>query len=177
MFWIRVEDGKPIGNAVIESNLRAQFPNKQLPMPLEAKDVKDLGYEPYIPSEPPTHEIYEKAVNPDPVLRGDGIWIQQWSIEAMSDEEKAEIDKSEAVRMRQARNNLLYLSDWSQLADAPLQEKDSEWIAYRQALRDVPEQAGFPHNITWPTEPNVLAAPLRDRQQVYNLRAMYYFYV
>ena len=27
------------------------------------------------------------------------------------------------------------------------------WRTYRQALRDVPEQAGFPASITWPTEP------------------------
>ena len=164
MFYIKVEEGIPVGNAVIESNLRAQFPKQTLPTPLEAKDVKDLGYEPYLHSEKPSHEVYEKAVNPTPVLRGDGIWIQQWDVVAMSDEEKAAIDNSEAIRMRQGRNNLLYLSDWTQLADAPVQSNDPEWLAYRQALRDVPEQAGFPHNITWPTEPSVLAAPLRDRQ-------------
>lgn len=32
-------------------------------------------------------------------------------------------------------------------------EKQSEWTAYRQALLDVPQQAGFPHNVVWPTKP------------------------
>jgi hypothetical protein len=29
----------------------------------------------------------------------------------------------------------------------------AEQTAYRQALRDIPDQAGFPHDITWPTKP------------------------
>lgn len=32
-------------------------------------------------------------------------------------------------------------------------EKQGEWTAYRQALLDVPQQAGFPHNVVWPTKP------------------------
>ena len=32
-------------------------------------------------------------------------------------------------------------------------EKQSEWTAYRQALLDVPQQAGFPHNVVWPVKP------------------------
>jgi len=32
-------------------------------------------------------------------------------------------------------------------------EKQSEWVTYRQALRDIPEQAGFPNDVVWPTAP------------------------
>ena len=32
-------------------------------------------------------------------------------------------------------------------------EKQTEWADYRQALLNIPEQAGFPHNVTWPTKP------------------------
>lgn len=32
-------------------------------------------------------------------------------------------------------------------------EKQSEWVAYRQALRDIPEQVGFPESVTWPVKP------------------------
>src|SRR6056297_2262065 len=47
----------------------------------------------------------------------------------------------------------LYLSrsDWTQLPDAPVDQ--AAWAEYRQALRDVPQQEGFPDNIVWPTEP------------------------
>jgi hypothetical protein len=49
---------------------------------------------------------------------------------------------------RTIRNNLLAACDWTQVLDAPA-DKDV-WADYRQALRDVPEQAGFPAQIEWP---------------------------
>ncbi len=55
---------------------------------------------------------------------------------------------------RSERNDLLYRSDWSVITDSPLSDSDKvAWQTYRQALRDVPAQAGFPDNITWPTKP------------------------
>ena len=44
-------------------------------------------------------------------------------------------------------------SDWTQVADAPVDQ--AAWATYRQALRDIPSQAGFPNEVTWPTEPEV----------------------
>lgn len=49
------------------------------------------------------------------------------------------------------RNKLLQESDWTQLTDSPADK--AEWAAYRQALRDITDQTGFPNSITWPTEP------------------------
>ena len=55
------------------------------------------------------------------------------------------------VQVRAQRDLLLASSDWTQLADATV---DAEaWATYRQALRDVPQQAGFPDNVTWPSAP------------------------
>jgi len=52
------------------------------------------------------------------------------------------------------RNNLLYKSDWTQLPNGPLSEQQqSQWATYRQALRDITTQSGYPANITWPTKP------------------------
>lgn len=53
---------------------------------------------------------------------------------------------------RSERNRLLSESDWTQVADVPQATKD-KWAPYRQALRDVPQQAGFPDSIVWPTKP------------------------
>lgn len=52
---------------------------------------------------------------------------------------------------RAFRDRLLAASDWTQVADAPVDA--AAWATYRQALRDVPQQAGFPENITWPEVP------------------------
>lgn len=58
------------------------------------------------------------------------------------------------AQARIERNILLLRSDWAVLSDAPLSDaKKAAYLVYRQALRDVPEQSGFPDNITWPTIP------------------------
>ena len=57
-----------------------------------------------------------------------------------------------AEQVRAERDRLLAESDWTQVADAPVDQ--AAWATYRQALRDIPQQAGFPENVTWPEEPN-----------------------
>jgi hypothetical protein len=53
---------------------------------------------------------------------------------------------------RESRDQLLAQTDWTQTVDVPQATKD-KWAPYRQALRDVPQQAGFPDNIQWPSKP------------------------
>jgi len=56
-----------------------------------------------------------------------------------------------AAQTRNHRNYLLAASDWTQVNDAPVDR--AAWAVYRQALRDVPQQAGFPNVIEWPVAP------------------------
>lgn len=56
-----------------------------------------------------------------------------------------------AKNIRAQRNALLQQSDWTQVADAPVDTQ--AWATYRQALRDITEQAGFPDNVSWPDKP------------------------
>lgn len=59
-----------------------------------------------------------------------------------------------AATARGERDSKLYQSDWTQLPDVPLTSGvKAQWATYRQALRDVPQQPGFPATITWPTAP------------------------
>ena len=52
--------------------------------------------------------------------------------------------------VRNQRDSLLAATDWTALSDVTM---SSEMTAYRQALRDIPSQAGFPASVTWPTKP------------------------
>lgn len=74
----------------------------------------------------------------------DGAWYATWIVKQIQYEYCSNF-------MRQKRNKLLAGSDWTQLADAPVDK--TVWATYRQALRDVPAQAGFPWDIQWPVEP------------------------
>lgn len=56
-----------------------------------------------------------------------------------------------AFRVRAERSQLLTASDWTQVIDAPVDQ--GAWATYRQALRDLPQQEGFPTTITWPVKP------------------------
>ena len=61
---------------------------------------------------------------------------------------------AEAKRVVEQRDQLLVDSDWTQFTDSPLDaEQKAAWATYRQALRDVTAQEGFPTSITWPTAP------------------------
>lgn len=60
-------------------------------------------------------------------------------------------DEELAAKIRAKRNALIAASDWTQLPDAPLTDaQKAAWQIYRQALRDVTEQATFPQSVEWP---------------------------
>jgi len=64
----------------------------------------------------------------------------------------ANADTRKAVDIREERNAKLAATDWTQASDVPQSVKDS-FAPYRQALRDVPTQSGFPNQVVWPVSP------------------------
>ena len=60
-------------------------------------------------------------------------------------------DTRAAVSVRKERDAKLTACDWMANSDVTMSD---EWRVYRQALRDVSTQAGFPNSVTWPTEPS-----------------------
>ena len=59
------------------------------------------------------------------------------------------------MKLRSERDNLLLSSDFTQLGDIGLSEtKKTEWVNYRQSLRDLPANTSDPANPTWPTRPS-----------------------
>ena len=74
-------------------------------------------------------------------------WLAQGNKPSVKDETNL---LSASVRCK--RDLLLNESDWTQLSDARVADKPA-WEAYRQELRDITKQPGFPHNCLWPKEP------------------------
>jgi lambda repressor-like predicted transcriptional regulator len=56
-----------------------------------------------------------------------------------------------AEQLRNQRNSLLAACDWTQVADSPVDK--TVWAAYRQSLRDITDQLGWPEQIIWPQRP------------------------
>ena len=130
-------------------DLRNDYPNVSFPLNPAADVLEDYNVRIVTLTTPP-----EVAYNQDlseSVALIDGVWTQQWSLVDASAEDVAARNDAQSRTVRSYRNDLLAESDWTQLADATADK--TAWASYRQALRDVPNQAGFPHNITWPTTP------------------------
>jgi len=60
-------------------------------------------------------------------------------------------DAEQAKSVRASRTEKLKDSDWTQIADSTADK--AAWATYRQALRDITGQAGFPWTMTWPESP------------------------
>ena len=82
----------------------------------------------------------------------DQRWTQVWTVRDMTPEEISSREEGQASSVRGQRDSLLVQSDWTQGKDIP-DNVSSTWAVYRQALRDIPGQAGFPWVIEWPTQP------------------------
>ena len=86
----------------------------------------------------------ETAVNEE---TGETYETGRWVI-GYTAENKPQDQAEDAVRNK--RDQLLAETDWMALSDNTM---TPEWAAYRQALRDITEQTGFPYSVTWPTKP------------------------
>jgi len=87
----------------------------------------------------------------DGVEQLDGKWYTKYSVAEMDSEAIIAKDAEQAKTIREQRGEKLSASDWTQVADAPVDKV--VWATYRQALRDVTTQTGFPWTITWPDAP------------------------
>lgn len=145
------------GDVITDWEFRRLHPNTSFPQDLTPALFDEYGYDVVYPGAlPPTSGPYEVVVE-DGVEQIDGQWYVKHIVGPVFDtpEEEAayrqRIDDEAAKRVRQERNKRLGETDWTQLVDAPLDA--TPWAAYRQVLRDITTQPGFPHNVTWPEEP------------------------
>jgi Phage tail assembly chaperone protein len=100
-------------------------------------DLKSMKVQQFKPPEPPASSLVAWRWD-EPAW----AWVATETVEAR------------AIKVRDARDDLLQRCDWTQLADCTLNaSKRAEWLAYRQALRQVPGQPDFPDRVTWPAEP------------------------
>jgi Phage tail assembly chaperone protein len=84
---------------------------------------------------------------------GDGVQIG-WDFDGQSFSEPAKDAAAAAAAVREERNRLLTETDWVVIKAFETNTNiPGAWEVYRQALRDVPQQAGFPWDVVWPTQP------------------------
>jgi hypothetical protein len=105
----------------------------------------------YYATQPVLSDTQVLEEDPPVFSNEDQRWTQVWRVREMTAEEVTQRFDSAASAVRQQRNEKLKDSDWTQITDATADK--AAWATYRQALRDVTAQAGFPWTITWPDAP------------------------
>ena len=141
------------GEIETRSEILKKHPNTSFPDPLTNDLIESLGYKLIF-------EVVKPSLNPpydyakiDGLEELDGKWTWKYIKVTRTGDDKTSLDNATAAGIRSTRNQHLAESDWTQTRDLTL-SNDSAWKTYRQALRDIPAQSGFPHTITWPSKPS-----------------------
>ena len=121
-------------------------------LPITPELLEQYGADPVFEGPQPTPTRYQIAYRDGVEQDAEGRWFTKYSLAEMDAEAIAAKDAEQAKSVRQQRNDKLKDSDWTQLMDSPESNK-AAWATYRQALRDVPKQAGFPWDVQWPEQP------------------------
>ena len=104
---------------------------------------------PVQPQNPPAfNQANQNCDRVNPTLQN-GVWVETWSVTAASSDEINRRTAEMSIQVRAQRDSELMRSDWTQVADSPVDK--AAWATYRQALRDIPSQPGFPWEVVWPT--------------------------
>jgi hypothetical protein len=99
-----------------------------------------------------SHMLEVQANEVPDFMQNEVVFDLETGVQIQSTPKQPTVDLSAIGRsIKKQRNKLLSLSDWTQVADAPVDQ--AAWATYRQALRDVPEQDGFPDGVVWPVPP------------------------
>ena len=160
------------GEVKSQGQIRKMHKNVSLPKVWNANVNETLGIDPVIASpKPEPSGDYKVVVRNGVEQDANGNWVWAWTENDMfqeyteTDEDGVETavtvqdqinakvaadNAALASTERATRDELLKATDHYGLSDVTMSET---MTAYRQALRDVPQQEGFPGTITWPTKP------------------------
>jgi len=157
------------GAVTTVSQFKASYSNTSFPKNITADILNSYGYDVVLNGPAATVTAPYGVSTRDGVEEINGQWFTKFvagpvftdttdedgNVTTAAEQEaayRARIDAEVAESVRTERNKKLADSDWTQLADS--NANATIWGTYRQALRDLPTTDGFPHNVTWPTEPS-----------------------
>lgn len=155
------------GQVMYEGEFRALFPNTSMPQQLSEALINELGADVVFEGPQATGGTVYQYSQASGVEQVNGKWYTKYILGPVfldqvvdgvtttaaeqEDAYKAQKDAEQARNVRATRDAKLAECDWTQVADAPVDK--TVWATYRQALRDVTAQEGFPWTITWPDAP------------------------
>jgi hypothetical protein len=137
------------GQVMYESEFRALFPNTSLPLLTETV-LNELGADVVLEGAQAQPTRYQIGFRDGVAQIGDK-WFTKYSVGDLDADGIAAKDAEQAKSVRATRNSLIAECDWTQVEDSPVDK--AAWATYRQELRDLTLQAGFPFDVVYPTKP------------------------
>ena len=131
--------------------LRKDNPNVSFPEEPHPTLLIDWEVYPYTQATLPDWDEVTQVCEDLGLTEVGGVYSENYVVRDKTQEELATHADDLASLVRFEREDLLNKSDWTQIEDSPVDK--TAWATYRQALREVPQQEGFPHTHTFPEEP------------------------
>ena len=149
--YVKITNGSVDTYPYSVGQLRRDNPNTSFPKKIPDEILSSYGVEPVVVASEPSFTQRTQVLSQDaqPSLV-EGVWTLGWTVTDKTTEEVSEWDANEEMRIRLERDTLLSQTDWWCLSDRTATQ---EQLDYRQALRDITSQTGFPHDIVWPAKP------------------------
>ena len=152
MLYVKAIDNKIVAYPYSPTDLIRANSNTSFPAgPLSSETLAEYNVFPvHFADQPVVDPRAQRVVELTPSFDGQS-WIQQWAVEALPQAEIDAMTDQQAASVRADRNARLADTDWRVIK--ALEEGnglDFDVATYRQALRDVPSQPGFPWNVVWP---------------------------
>lgn len=145
MIYAIVKDGEVVKYPYTLEELKKDNPNVSFPKSLTQDDLDAFNLLPYMETSPPMYDNKAYQIQRTLPEIKNGKVVVGWEVLPRRDAE---------IRIRQERDRRLAECDWTQMPDSPLSEEDKNvWAQYRQALRDIPNQLGFPLSYSFPEKP------------------------
>ena len=151
--YVKIADGAVDTFPYYITNLKADNPNTSFPKKLTEDTLASYGMHKVVYAQRPdidatTHKV---VTSTEPILV-DGVWTITCSSQALTADERAEVDRNAAMKNRNLRDGKLFETDFYALSDVTM---SSEMQTYRQALRDITTHSNWPHleDSDWPTKP------------------------
>ena len=139
------------GAVETRSAILAKYSNTSFPKPVTNDIIESLGYATIGEGVQPSLTAPYESAQRDGIQEVSGKWQTKWKVVTATGDAKTAVDTQANLSQRNQRNEKLAKTDYLALSDVTMSDA---WKTYRQALRDVPTQASFPHTITWPTKPS-----------------------
>lgn len=155
MTYVKASGAQVVEYPYTIGRLRSQNSNVSFPKMINDQTLAEYNvYRVDVSEMPVINDRTQKAARAvAPTLSGEK-WVLNWIVSNKTVEEIASYDAAVADRVRAERNQKLSDSDWVVVMNAEAGTGvPTEWAAYRQSLRDITDQAGFPHSVNWPVKP------------------------